>query len=65
MTKRFSVSLTDEMYTALEDASAEAGQDMSRLIRDAIAAELKHRFGMTLESIHPPRGGDMRNKAKE
>lgn len=61
--KRFSVSMTNELYEALEKASADAGQDMARVVRDAIATYLTDRFGIEVEDPHPKRGGDMKRKS--
>jgi len=61
-TRRFSVSMTDELYTAVENAAEEAEQDMSRLIRNALVFYLSEKFDVSIEDAHPPRGGDMRKR---
>lgn len=54
--------MTEELYTAVEKAADTAEQDMSRLIRNALVYYLAERFGVSVETPHPSRGGDMRNR---
>lgn len=56
MTQRLKISMTDEMYDAVEQLANERGQAMAYVIRESVAAYLE-RSKIRVQNVHPGWGG--------